>query len=213
MILTVDGVIYKYKFDKELTLEVICYLFSLNYKQTGQTYLSEQDLSTLLFLIDVISLQETYSLVTGDEYIISSMTNHPNVMPKYTLSILCRNNVISLTPSDKYDYDSNKSLFSKTYNILTCNNIEEITNVKEFDNLCTYTEKLIAKVYTEHMLHNSYNDLLDKLLVKEVQSCPYYILYNIKSPIQYISLDYLIDVLSLDKEAVTESLALHNFGR
>jgi hypothetical protein len=212
MRLTVDNVVYKYKFDKELTIEVICYLFALNYKQTGLTYLSEQDLFTLLFLIDVISLEQTYCLVTGDEYIIGSMTNHPNVIPKYTLFILCRNDVISLTASDKYDYNSNKSVFYNPYQILTCNNIKAITNVV-FDHLSEYLEGLITKVYTEHMLHNSYNNLLHKLLIEDVQSCPYYTLYNIKSPVQYVSLDYLIDVLSLDKEAVTESLALHNVSR
>jgi hypothetical protein len=211
MRLTVDNVVYKYKFDKELTPEVICYLFALNYKQTGLTYLSEQDLSTLLFLIDVISLEQTYCLVTGDEYIINGMTENPRVIPKYTLFILCKS-LISLTRSYKYDYDSNKSVFDNPYQILTCNNIKAITNVV-FDHLSEYLEGLITKVYTEHMLHNSYINLLHKLLVEEVQSCPYYTLYNIKSPVQYISLDYLIEVLSLDREAITEMLALHNVSR
>lgn len=199
MKLTVDGKEWKYIFDKQVTYDLICYLFVLNYKHIGCCYMLEQQFYTLLFLLDVISLEQKYHLITGDEYFLDNTTSPPNVIPKEILFELNK------------DW---RTSFTRSYNnlgqmIISCNNIQELVNVIEFDHLCTYTEELTDKVYKQYILLYGYDYLLHKLLVEEAQSCP--VLPNTK--IRYISLDYLIDVFSLDKEGVTESLALHNFGR
>lgn len=199
MRLTVDDVVYKYKFDKEVTYDLICYLFVLNYKQTGSCYMLEQQFYTLLFLIDVISLKQKYHLVTGDEWFIDKTTSMSNVVPKEILFELNKDWMTSFTRS----YNNLGQM------IITCNIIQDLINVIEFDNLCEYTEELADKVYKQYIFLYDYNYLLHKLLVEKAQLCP--VLPN--TSIKYISLDYLINVLSLNKKAVTEMLALHNIGR
>lgn len=197
MRLTVEGKEWKYIFDKEVTYDLICFLFVLNYLQTGSCYILEKDFYTLLFLIDVISLELEYHLVTGDEWFIDDVTS----------SVIAKEILLELNK----DW---RASFTRSYNnlgqmIITCNIIQDLVNVIEFDHLCEYTEELADKVYKQYIFLYGYKYLLNKLLVEKAQLCSVLPNTNIK----YISLDYLIDVLSLDKEAITEMLALHNVGR
>jgi hypothetical protein len=146
----------------------------------------------LLFLIDVISLEQSSKFVTGDEWFIDDIT------------IIGKDILFELNKDWKRS-------FTRSYNslgqmIITCNIIQDLV---EFDHLCEYTEELADTVYKQYILSNNYNDLLHKLLVKKAPSCP----VLSRTSIKYINLNYLIDVLCLDKEAITESLALHNIGR
>lgn len=194
MKLTVDNTVYKYKFDQELTLEVICYLFALNYKQAGDKHISLNNLFTMLFLIDVISLQETYCLVTGDEYLFVNVKD---------MKVLARNVCNNLYVSNFY-----KELFNIKVNIVSCIN-ESVFTISEFNYLSEYLKELIQKVYTCYMFGNAYTDLLDELLTEEAQ--PWKVKHNSNfGHSNFITLDYLIDILSLDKEAITEALVLHN---
>lgn len=188
MNITIDEKSWRFAFYKVLTLEVIGLIFKLNNELTkGKNHLLIDNLVELLFILDINSLLKYYRCITGLSYYFNSEGR----LRSGELYKLLNDN------SDKF------TIYTNTYNrkIIRYNNSSYISD----DYLCSATEEIIRDVF---------NNNLTELLFTKAQ---YNYLFNVDSnkdnlanDLKYITLDFLIDKLNMNKEAIIEHLSLHN---
>ena len=195
MNITFKNKLWRFAYDKEVTLEIIAALFKANFNlKNGISHMLIDDLVQYLFYIDMNNLIETSSIVTGLSYYFNKEGK------------LRSGELYQLIDSD------NKGLFT-VYTNMYNRYIIKMTNIDSIgtDNLCVYTEELISNVYYRN-ISNKVLAFLD-LDFDEIFNTSTVVKRNLRHHIKYITLDYLVDVLELDREGVIENLSLHNVGR
>ena len=193
MNITYDGKPWRFAYDKEVTLETVAALFKANFNlKNGISHMPIDDLIQYLFYIDMNNLINTSSIVTGLSYYF--------------------NKEGKLRSGELYQLiDNDKNLFT-VYTNMYNRYIIKMTNIDSIgtDNLCVYTEELISNVYYRN-ISNKVLAFLD-LDFDEIFNTSTVVKRNLRHHIKYITLDYLVDVLELDKEGVIENLSLHNLN-
>ena len=193
MNITIDNKLWRFAYDKEVTLETIAALFKANFNlKNGISHMPIDDLIQYLFYIDMNNLINTSSIVTGLSYYF--------------------NKEGKLRSGELYQLiDNDKNLFT-VYTNMYNRYIIKMTNIDSIgtDNLCVYTEELISNVYYRN-ISNKVLAFLD-LDFDEIFNTSTVVKRSLGSHIKYITLDYLVDVLELDREGVIENLSLHNLN-
>jgi hypothetical protein len=193
---------YKFEFDALVCAEIIGLIFKLNYDLTGKNYLMLDDLSLILFQIDITSLIHHDSVVTGESY----WFNDRGVLSTNYLNIRVKSNNVYL----------NNVLYSN--NVLMPIEFKKGINIFNKQSICLLNTATIGDSnLSEHTIELTVN-AFNKYLRGELQDSVYTTLFNTDGVTQNkgkrnyspISLDYIINTLKLNREGIIECLSLHN---